>query len=62
MKHLKRKDGTDMTDEEIMQKIEIQVAKKTSPGSKHKAKKKVRWDELYVQLRDEDLKRLGYIK
>lgn len=54
---------TDMDDEELMKKIETQVAKK-SPASvrKKRRKKKASGPELYAQLRDEELKRLGYLK
>ena len=52
-----------MEDDELIQKMERQAAKK-SPVSKKKRtrKKKESWGDLYMRLRDEELKKLGYIK
>lgn len=53
---------TDMDDDELMKKIETQVTKKSPASVRKKRKKKVSGPELYTQLRDEELKRLGYLK
>lgn len=52
----------DMTDEELMKKIETQVAKKSPASVRKKRKKKVSGPELYAKLKVEELKRLGYLK
>ena len=51
-----------MDDDELMKKMETQVAKKSPASKKRRTKKKVSGPELYARLRDEELKRLGYIK
>lgn len=51
-----------MTDDELMKKIENQVSKKT-PGS-HKKRKPAKKNQyqLWSQLNEETLRKLGYIK
>lgn len=51
-----------MEDDELMKKMEKQVKKKSPASKKRKPKKKENWSQLYQRLRDEELKRLGYIK
>ena len=50
-----------MTDEELMKKMENQVNKK-SPGSKKRKTKKKNQYQLWSQLNEETLRKLGYIK
>ena len=54
----------DMTDEELMNKIERAVSKKTAhkTSKKRKNKKKEYAEELFKRLMVEDLVKKGYIK
>lgn len=52
----------DMTDEELMNKIERAVKKKTAHKSSKKRKKKEYAEELFKRLMVEDLVKKGYIK
>lgn len=50
-----------MEEDELMKKIEKQVNKK-SPASKKKRKPKKNQYQLWSQLNEETLRKLGYIK
>ena len=51
-----------MDDDELIQKIERQVTKKSPVSKKKRTKRKESGPELYARLNQEELKRLGYIK
>lgn len=50
-----------MNDDMIQQALDKAVSKENKK-TKTKRKKKVPWSKVYEQLRDEDLKKKGYIK
>lgn len=51
-----------MEEDELMQKIEKQVKKKSPASKKHRPAKKKNQYQLWAQLNDETLRKLGYIK
>lgn len=51
-----------MEDEKIEQALEKCMAKETKKPKRVKSKKNPHWSKVYEQLRDEDLRKLGYIK
>ena len=52
-----------MEDDELIQKMEEQVTKKSpAPNKKRKSRTKESGPQLYARLKHEELVRLGYIK
>ena len=59
----RRKRVGSMEDDELIQKMEEQVNKKSpAPNKKRKSRTKESGPQLYARLKHEELVRLGYIK